>query len=330
MRLACAARRCGGLMHAIEARMFSAELLAPVIAAGRDGIAPDVSVVARIASEAKRIHESSPSELYQLLTAALCGRHPHVAMQALRDTGLLVELLPELDATVAFSQESGRRHKDVWEHTKVVVWQAVPDPAVRWAAALHDIGKVRTRRFVPGGGVTFHGHAELGERMFMRGPARRIAFPAEQRQRIAELIRWHLRPGQYAGDWTDSAVRRFTREVGPAMRDLLNLSRADITSKRPGKRKRCLRMISALARRIRELEAEDQKVKPLPAGLGNTLMSALELPPGKHIGVLRARLEQLYEQGELEGGREPGYYVEQVHARALLDGVAIHGPHQRA
>ena len=54
-------------------------------------------------------------------------------------------LLPELEATVDFSQEAGRRHKDVWEHTKQVVRQSVPKPDVRWAALLHDIGKVPTR-----------------------------------------------------------------------------------------------------------------------------------------------------------------------------------------
>ena len=35
--------------------------------------------------------------------------------------GVLAVVLPELEATVDFSQEAGRRHKDVWEHTKQVV-----------------------------------------------------------------------------------------------------------------------------------------------------------------------------------------------------------------
>lgn len=312
-----------------SASMSSAQLLGPVIAAGREGMEPDQSLVARIAGAVGLVDELSAPQLQEALTLALCGRHPQLAMQALRDTGLLARLLPELDATVDFSQEAGRRHKDVWEHTKTVVWQSVPSPAVRWAAVLHDIGKVPTRRFEPSGTVTFHGHAEVGERMFLRGPARRLAFAPELRERVAVLIRWHLRPGQYDGSWTDGAVRRFAREVGPALGDLLNLSRADITSRRPGRRKQCLRRISELGRRIRELEAEDRKPKPLPPGLGNSLMAALELPPGKHIGILRARLQQLFEAGELEGGREAEYYVEQVRARGLLMGVEIQDPRRR-
>lgn len=279
--------------------------------AGRTGQScdPEHAAAARARGEARAEAERDPVQAYALLTQALCTRHPHVAMQALHETGALAAYLPELEATVDFSQEAGRRHKDVWEHTKTVVWQSVPTPTVRWAAALHDIGKVPTRRFLPGGGVTFHGHAELGQRMFERGPVRRIAFPEPVRVRVSELIRLHLRPGQYEPGWTDSAVRRFRKEAGEHLDDLLNLSRADITSKRPGKRKRCLRSISALARRIRELDALDNRPRPLPSGLGHALIRELGLTPGPQIKVLRERLEQACHAGTLESGREPSYYV---------------------
>jgi poly(A) polymerase len=244
----------------------------------------------------------------------------------MRDAGLMAHLLPELDATVDFSQEGGRRHKDVWEHTKAVVRQAVPRPVVRWAAVLHDIGKVPTRRFLPNGKVTFHGHAEEGVRMFRRGPAKRIGFPDDVRPVVELLIRHHLRAGQYDGSWTDSAVRRFHREMEPILTDLLDLSRADITSKRPGKRQRCLRMISELAQRMDQLNAEDAKPKPLPPGLGTVLMQGLQLPPGKHIGVLRERLQALFEAGAIEGGRESEYYLELVRTRQLLDGIDVKPP----
>jgi poly(A) polymerase len=112
----------------------------------------------------------------------------------------------------------------------------------------------------------------------------------------------------------------------PFLRDLLDLSRADVTSKRPGKRARCLRLITDLARHIERLEADDNRPKPLPAGLGNALMQGLELPPGKHIGELRERLEALFEAGEIEGGREPEYYLGVVRTRGLLDGIAVRPP----
>lgn len=303
-----------------------AELLAPAVSAGQSGEIPDAALTAQVAAHAERVTEIGPEEAFTALSAAFCGKHPHVAMQWLRDAGLLVHLLPELDATVEFSQEAGRRHKDVWEHTKAVVRQSVPRPVVRWAAVLHDIGKVTTRRFVGPGKVTFHGHAEEGVRMFRRGPARRIGFPEELRARVELLILHHLRPGQYDATWTDAAVRRFAHEMRPFLTDLLDLSRADVTSKRPGKRQRCLESISELGRRIREIEAQDARVPPLPPGVGNALMEQLGLPPGKHIGELRSRLAALCEQGELEARQELAYYVAAVQERGWLAELAISPP----
>ena len=162
--------------------------------------------------------------------------------------------------------------------------------------------------------------------MFRRGPVKRIGFPPEVRERVEVLILHHLRAGQYDGGWTDSAVRRFHREMEAFLQDLLDQSRADVTSKRPGKRARCLRMIKELEQRIETLAAEDAKPKPLPPGLGNLLMKALSLPPGKHLAELRQRLEALCEAGELEGGREAEYYVEAAQARDLMEGITIRPP----
>lgn len=302
------------------------DLLAPLAQIVAEGTYPPKQVTAHIAESAARVLEIPPARLYELLTPALCSKVPHLVLQWLRDTGLLVLILPELDATHAFSQEADRRHKDVWEHTKAVVWQAVPRPIVRWAAALHDIGKVTTRRFGPAGKVTFHGHSEEGARMFKRTVIKRIGFPPDVQKEVEQLIKHHLRAGQYDGSWTDSAVRRFHREMEPILRDLLDLSRADVTSRRPGKRKKALYTISELAKRMRDLDDADAIVHPLPAGLGNELMVALALPPGKHIGELRARLEALHAAGDIEGGREPEYYVALVWDRGLLEGIEISPP----
>ena len=300
-----------------QSSQVRAEIFAHLRTVGAEGLQPEASQLARMRTALARVEHWPADEAYEQLTPVLCGRHPQAALQLMRECGLLARLLPELDATAELSHDADGRHKDVWEHTKIVVWQSVPQPSVRWAAALHDIGKVPTRRLLPDGRVTFHNHAELGERMFEAGPATRIAFPAKLRSRIAELIRWHQRPGYYEAGWSDSAVRRFAREVGPALDELLNLSRADITSRIPGRRKQCLRSISELSRRIRALELEDRKVDPLPAGLGRHLMSAFELAPGPAIGAMRARLQQLCAAGELEPGRAPEYYIEALRERAL-------------
>ena len=260
---------------------------------------------------AERSRALPGAEVREALSRMLPGREVHLALQFLHDVGLLAVWLPELEATVDFSQEAGRRHKDVWEHTKQVVRQAVPRPAVRWAALLHDIGKVPTRTFTPDGGVHFHRHSEVGARMF-EDVARRFRFDKPMKQKLKFLILHHLRPNQYDAAWTDSAVRRFDRELTQHLSDLLDLSRADITSARPGKRQNALRNISELSARIQALRDEDAKQPPLPTGIGNVMMEHFALPPSRQIGDLKRQLEQAVESGELEPRREADYYLAYV------------------
>lgn len=105
------------------------EVLAVAAEIAAHGQPPTSARTAELATGAPDVERLSPAELYEGLTPAIVGRHPDLAMQWLRDVGVLARILPELDATVSFSQEGGRRHKDVWEHTKEVVRQSVPRPA---------------------------------------------------------------------------------------------------------------------------------------------------------------------------------------------------------
>jgi poly(A) polymerase len=272
---------------------------------------PSAEVTASVREVAATTKTLPAPQVRDVLEQMLLGRGVHLALQWLHESGLLAAWLPELEATVDFSQEAGRRHKDVWEHTKQVVRQSVPRPVVRWAALLHDIGKVRTRTFTPDGGVHFHRHSEVGARMFEE-VARRFLFDKPTKQELRFLILHHLRPNQYESSWTDSAVRRFDRELNAHLTDLLDLSRADITSARPGKRQAGLRTISELSARIQSLRELDAAVPPLPTGIGNVMMEHFGLPPSRQIGDLKRALEQAVEQGELEPRREAAYYLEHV------------------
>ncbi len=267
------------------------------------------SLRAQCVSAVQRLDDVDPTEIRQALEEILLLPDPGPALQWLCDIGALEKLLPELHATVALSQEAGRRHKDVWAHTKQVVAQAPPRPLLRWAALLHDIGKVETRTFTPDGKVQFLGHAEKGARMFRR-IAKRLFFPKPVASKIHFLILKHLRANQYEGQWTDAAVRRFYKDVGEHLDDLLDLSRADITTARPAKKAKALRQLDELAQRIEQLKQQDAKVPPLPSGLGNALMEHFELQPGPKIGVIRRHLEEQVESGTLDAEREAAYYIE--------------------
>jgi poly(A) polymerase len=292
--------------------------IAAAIADGR-GQWPADAVSHAVADEAGRLAAAGGARLRTAIERAIMGRDVDAALEWLFQVGALAILFPELSATVDLQQESGRLHKDVWAHTKQVVKQAVRRPDVRWAALLHDIGKVPTRTFTSNG-VHFHGHAEVGARMF-DGVARRIPFDRDQRSTVRFLIKHHLRSNQYSDTWTDSAVRRFSREMEAHLVDLLDLSRADITSKRPGRRKSLLEQISALSDRIDRLAEEDAKLPPLPSGVGNAIMEAFRLAPSRLIGDLKKALEGAIERGELEARREDAYYVAHLARQRLVPGI---------
>jgi poly(A) polymerase len=268
---------------------------------------PAITEVARLA--APGLADVDPQRVRAGIEAVIMSRGLDLGLQWMHDAGVLKVILPELEATVDFSQEAGRRHKDVWEHTKQVVWQSVPKPAVRWAALLHDIGKVPTRVLLPDGRVTFHRHAEVGARMF--DPiARRLGFDRSARQKVRFLIMQHLRANAYEPSWTDAAVRRFDLEMGDGLEELLDLSRADVTSRRPGRRQEAVANIHALKERILAIRELDAKIPPLPPGLGNAIMEAFALPPSRRIGDIRKLCQDAVERGELEERRDAGYYVD--------------------
>src|SRR5690606_41599309 len=117
-------------------------------------------------------------------------------------------------------------HKDVYEHTLVVLDQAIaletgedgpvprPDLVLRLAAVLHDIGKPATRRFEPGGGVSFHHHELVGARMAAKR-LKALRFDTQTVKDGARLVELHLRFHGYGErKWTDSAVRRYATDAG--------------------------------------------------------------------------------------------------------------------
>lgn len=295
------------------------DALERAVACAERGV-PDRPVVLVDASDLTLL---GPADTRRLLDRVMMGDHADEGLDSLLATGVLDALLPEVKAMVGFG-DGEWRHKDVWKHTKQVVTQSVCRIELRYAALFHDIGKVRTRSISPDGEVHFFGHAEVGARMFDKLERRQRLFAADDslRSEVRFLVLHHLRASQYDGKWTDSAVRRFAREMGPYLDDLLCLSRADITTKRPEKKRRGISMINELGERITALAAEDAKQPPLPSGVGSEIMTAFALPPSRLIGDIKRALEAAIEAGEIEPRLEPAAYVEFVAQNKSRFGIA--------
>ncbi len=246
------------------------------------------------------------------LDRVVMGEDPESGLDALLDGGALEALFPEVQAMVGFG-DGEWRHKDVWKHTKQVVRQATPQLEVRWACLFHDIGKVKTRSISPDGKVHFFGHAEVGTRMFDKLDRRLPIFnePA-LKSTVRFLILHHLRANQYDPAWTDSAVRRFARELGEHLGELMCLARADITTKRPEKKRRGLNQIQELEERIKQLALEDSVEPALPKGVGDAIMKEFAIPPSRLIGEIKKKLEAAIDSGEIEPRMENEAYVELI------------------
>jgi poly(A) polymerase len=259
----------------------------------------EAETVARITGRAHSVFAAPRPLVRDALTQALVGQRPAEALQLLHTTGHLRYLLPEVAALVGFHKSSRYHHKDVWEHTKQVVQQAIPSPIIRWAALLHDIGKTHTRSFEPGGKVHFLRHDDLGAYM-CEGITSRLLFAADDSARVERLVLYHQRPGMYTRGWTDSAVRRFAAETRDVLHDLLHLARADVTTKRARKRRSIHYNLFELRARIDEVRAQDEARRPLvPKGLGRHIIDQLGISAGPKVGELRRLCEAAIRAGEL-------------------------------
>jgi poly(A) polymerase len=250
--------------------------------------------------------------------------------------GLMPYVVPEFMETVDVEQESEFHHKDVFEHTLIVVSSVEADPILRKAAFFHDIGKPRTLvyehrctycgaksirknaeegecercggRTIPKK-IHFYGHENVGAAI-ARLAMQRLAYPKDDVDAVAHLVANHMRPYGYAASrdpWSDAAVRRFIRDTYLARGDrelanvdmLLRLARADITGSAPRRRHIAEESWRSLRSRVDQVRAEDAVEKLESPLSGNDLMGQFGLGPGRWIKVLKDYLQNEVVEGRL-------------------------------
>lgn len=240
----------------------------------------------------------SVERVFAELTKLLCGADPGRGLRALAGTGLLDLWLPELAATIGCGQN--RHHRwPVWEHTLEVVRRAPADPALRWAALLHDCGKPGRRSQDAQGDVHFYGHEALSVRLAEAILARLRASNALQAE-VAALVRHH---GTHPGPaWGDPACRRFLkrlREDGLSLERWAAFRLADQSGKGFGE-ERCLAEHLAMVQRLEGLAASQPALdlKALAVD-GRALMRLAGRGGGPWLGALQAHLlEQVLDEPE--------------------------------
>ncbi len=237
------------------------------------------------------------------------------ALHELATTGLLFEIFPEFKACYKMEQNE-YHHKDVWEHTKMVVSKTHNNPILRWASLFHDIGKGTTKEIYEDG-VHFYQHEKKGEEIWYKISKRLKGMEKTTIDKIGFLIRNHLRPASICGRYpnelpSDRSVRRLffdCQEAGEEMWDLLmDHSQADCTSgktdlllngKKVSMQEHVTAQVKYLRKRPFELIKEEEKHPKLPTGLGTKLMEDTGKEPGPWIRKIQDKLQEMIVDGDL-------------------------------
>jgi len=216
----------------------------------------------------------------------------------LRSTGLLEQILPELDACFTIDQKSPNRHHiyDVGTHL-VMSLKHCPskDPITRLATLLHDIGKVETyRKDKKTGQITFHNHEVAGDKQVQK-IADRLKLSKKEKEKLVILVKHH----QFTVDenQTDKAVRRFIRDVTKEyLQDMLDLRTGDRIGS--GATPTSWRL-DLFKKRLLEVQKHIFSVADLKIS-GDDVMKELKLKPGKKVGEILKKLFQQVEDGKLK------------------------------
>ena len=262
-------------------------------------------VRAAMTDMASRIEIISAERVRDELSKTLLTDHPREGLDLLVTTRIADYVLPELPA-LRLERDEHHRHKDVYEHSLTVLDQSIdlekrrghdPDLTGRLAALLHDIGKPSTRKFEPGGKVSFHHHDIVGAKM-ARKRLKALIYPSQVVKEVSKLVELHLRFHGYGDQgWTDSAVRRYVRDAGDQLERLHILTRSDCTTRNRRKAERLEFAYDDLEARIANLTAKEELAAIRPDLDGQQIMATLGIKPGPEVGkaykfLLNLRLDE--------------------------------------
>ncbi|HEV2699726.1 MAG TPA: HDIG domain-containing protein, partial [Terriglobales bacterium] len=208
---------------------------------------------------APEIHQVSHERVRDELTRMLVEGHARRAFELLDETGLLREVLPEIEAMKGVDQPPEFHPEgDVFVHTLLLL-EKLPHPcpvALAWGALLHDVGKPPTFRRAPDR-IRFDDHADVGTKM-AEAICRRLHFSNDETKQVLALVENHMRFGD-AERMKESTFKKFIRL--PHFDQHLQLHLLDCESSH-----RSLRLYNYTREKMNALPPEAVQPKPLIGG----------------------------------------------------------------
>jgi poly(A) polymerase len=203
-------------------------MLRAVRFAARFGYAIEAKTIQAIRKLASQIHQVSRERVRDELSKMLTEGHARQAFLLLDDTGLLHEVLPEIEVMKGVEQPPQFHPEgDVFVHTLLLL-DKLPHPCpitLAWGALLHDVGKPPTFRVAPDR-IRFDGHVDVGVKIAEEICAR-LRFSNDDTDQILALVDNHMRFAQVQ-QMKESTFKRFVRM--PRFDEHLQLHRMDCLS----------------------------------------------------------------------------------------------------
>ena len=267
-----------------------------------------------IRQSAPRLSIISAERIREEFCKTLMTTRAPAGLELLKDSGLLEQFAPELSAMVGVTQNEFHAYP-VWEHTLIALGNLPQDASLtlRLATLCHDIGKPPAKGVGDDGRVHFYGHAETGAEI-TRKLMTRLKFSNDEIAAVTKLVAQHMRIGEYKPLWTDAAVRRLIRDLGPQLDDLFEIHRVDVSALSPEHTD--ISRARELRERMTPIQAA-QDISTLTSPLdGQELMARLSIKPGKQLGVVKEYLVNEVVEGRLSPDDKEG--AERV-ARVYLE-----------
>jgi len=230
-------------------------------------------------------------------------RPPHAArgLQLLQDSGLLMEVLPEIAATKGCDQTPDYHPEgDVFNHLLAMLAQLPADAheLLPWAALLHDVAKpVTATRNPETGRVHFYNHERIGEDMSVR-ILERLRFPRKQIEEIANAVRYHMQFKDVPLMRKATLRRMLLRPTFPLE---LELHRLDCLGSHG--------QLDIYERMIAEARSLDEKPSLKPPLLNGDDLLNLGMKPGPDIGAVLQELRDKQLQEEIATPAEAREWV---------------------
>lgn len=174
-------------------------------------VAPETLALMRQMVAAGEIDDLVPERVWQEFARGLMEDRPSQMIRALRDSGALAHILPEVERLFGVPQpEKHHPEIDTGEHVLMVIDQAAASAqplAVRWACLLHDLGKGDT----PADVLPHHYGHEAASAERARAVSERFKAPAECRDLAVLVAREHGILAQAAMLRPDTMVKLLER-----------------------------------------------------------------------------------------------------------------------